>query len=388
MSKNFKIAVRGGYGYTNFGDDALMKVIHEKLVLLEEPKNIVYFGNQALYLNRIVPGSFIIPFQKISESDLHCKLLLYGGGTQFYQFSGLTITRRLLLKLKRPISLLRTILSRIIAKKSSLGSDKFSINKFADFSGAISVGVGPFESPNSKVEMKTKNLFRSLDFVAIRDVFSEAKCKEWGIAGFNKYSDACFALDLPVEPLKQREYIERVGIIVRDWNHNDEGHSYYDNLLKTSEDLSGQGYVVDFICFAETGDSDWLRILKRRGERIILWRPDLQSVDDFLIVLSNYDLFITARFHGAVFSALLGKPFITVGVEQKLKMISEVFKDSSFCWNYPFSENQCLEQFHLISNNYLHFKDALNAQVRHEVLSANKLFQDLAGFYNKISNDN
>ena len=39
-NKNYKIVIRGGYGFANFGDDALMKIIHDKLKTYELEENM------------------------------------------------------------------------------------------------------------------------------------------------------------------------------------------------------------------------------------------------------------------------------------------------------------------------------------------------------------
>ena len=64
--------------------------------------------------------------------------------------------------------------------------------------------------------------------------------------------------------------------------------------------------------------------------------PNNDNINDFIAKHYNFDLVITARFHGAVFASLIGKPFITIGIEPKLEMISIWFDREFLGFGYIF----------------------------------------------------
>src|SRR5690606_28592391 len=77
---------------TNFGDDALMKCIHEDFLSEFDKSELAYQCTQSSYLNKIVGNCDILP---LSKKNINTKLLLYGGGTQFYAFEENSIQSKL-----------------------------------------------------------------------------------------------------------------------------------------------------------------------------------------------------------------------------------------------------------------------------------------------------
>ena len=118
--------------------------------------------------------------------------------------------------------------------------------------------------------------------------------------------------------------LNRIGVIVRDWGHNHEGNSYTEPLFRTIDSLRREGKTVEFISFSATSDGEWIKRLKDRNEFITVWNPESESISSFLGFLSKYDLFITARYHGAVFASILRKPTVAIEIEKKLALVSDL----------------------------------------------------------------
>lgn len=382
--KKYSIIVRGGYGLTNFGDDALLKSIHNDYLNKYSKKELAYSSTQVDYLKNEIQNYPTMPL-KNSYSEL-TKVLIYGGGTQFYSFkSKIPLIKKiitnlpLILKPKKLRPKIERLFSKICYKKSSGVCSDFSII-------ALGIGVGPFlEGSDPKIEKQTKLIFQAMDFVAVRDVYSYQKCKEWGIKNYGLYADLCFKM-------KHKQFLKhnaktnahRIGIIVRDWDKTKEGNSYRENLLKVASNLQDKGKDVRFIVFAKEKDPNWLKRLKRSKIEPIIWNPDKNTIDHFFEELASFDLFITSRYHGAIFSALLGKPFITIEVEQKLAMISDIFKLGSLNWSFPFQTKELLNYFNQIDSNYTQFSSNIKEATQQQIKLADKMKTDLDNTLDKI----
>ena len=199
--------------------------------------------------------------------------------------------------------------------------------------------------------MNTKNLFLRMGFIAVRDKYSYEKCKEWGIKNIKLYSDLCFLMNDEIKLKKTKNNIKKIGIIVRDWPHTKNGAAYYEKILPLKNNLLLKGYFVNIIIFSQYRDVYWLNKLKRQTD-VIVWDPANNTISDFIYKLNEFDLFITSRYHGAIFSALLEKPFITICVEQKLELISDIYHKCSKKWCYPFNIDECVDFVSDINKNY------------------------------------
>ncbi len=352
--KKYKIIIRGGYGLTNFGDDALMYILIKKLMEHYHNEDIALLCKSSSYIKKLIPSCTILDSRK---NDIYAKtdIILYGGGTQFYSFSGTSSKQRLLKYIINPSLFVKKLLLKI--KRNSI--PKIILYKEdieTKSTGAIGIGVGPFEG-NNFTEEETKKLFLKMDFIAVRDIYSINKCKIWGLEKTQHFSDLCYLFDnkdLNISEQNINSKVKSIGIIVRDWPHTDKGSAYYTKIEPLIHKLKNNGYNVNIIIFAKGRDSFWLERLKN-VQNVIQWNPDKQTINEFITTLNLFDLFISARYHGAIFSALLNKPFISISVEQKLDMISDIYVNASKKWQYPFNIEDCINNVKFIDDNYHQF---------------------------------
>lgn len=371
--KQYKVAILGGYGLRNFGDDALMYILNKVMTLEYKESNIVYICTPDNYLRKIIKTKDIIDIN--SNYDLDTNILLYGGGTQFYSFRPKKkFIYRILLNIKNPFLLFQKLKKKILTLN---GGHLRIINKTA----ALGIGVGPFlPSANKNIELNTKKLFLDMDFVGVRDTYSFNKCKEWGLNNIQQYADLCYLMDdeFKLDNKRNTSSIKKIGVIVRDWIQTDEGAAYYDKIIPLVSTLKQDGYEVNIVLFSQKRDLYWLEKLKDI-DNVIIWDPDNNNIQDFLKILDNFDLFITARYHGAVFSSLLGKPFISIVVEQKLEMISDLYMDCSRKWAYPFEVKKCTKYVHEINQKYNKHKNNVISITRNQKELAQKMMNDFMG---------
>jgi polysaccharide pyruvyl transferase WcaK-like protein len=253
--------------------------------------------------------------------------------------------------------------------------NKFNLFEISKQSFAISIGLGPFISTNDKIINLTKELFLNLDFSAVRDFKSESYLNDWGVSEYKKYADACYIIDN--NKLNLSSGIKKIGVIVRDWDHTKEGNESYNGIKKLVKDLRIKGYEVSYFVFAEDIDLYWAKYLKKKGENCIIWDPLGDSIDGFIKKMSEFDFFVTGRFHGAIFSTILRKPFITIGLEPKLEMVSELFSQSSFVWKQPYITDECLTIVEQVSNNYKDVCSLIDFKVKEQKLLATAMFDEL-----------
>lgn len=372
MSKTLKnkLVIRGGYGLTNFGDDALMKVIYDEFV--EDKQDIIFSSTYADYIKILAPLANFLP---LSNNYNDIDFLIYGGGTQFYSFKPKkTIYKKIIGLIKNP---------KVYLNKYLINKEKEVVNESLKIA-ALGIGLGPFlPDSNPEVEIYVKELFKKMSFIAVRDYYSKAKCEEWKLGNYYHFTDICYASNHHKYLKNNNENkLTSIGVVVRDWTNTIEGSSYTNELIESVKELRLANFKVTFIVFAKGKDSKWLKTLKNINEEVMIWDPYKYSIDEFIEKLSLFDLFITARYHGAIYSSLLGKPFISIEVEQKLKMIHEVFIEGSEVWSYPFRKVALLENVDKIKQSYVTYSSSIVDVAKKNMGRANKMKFEFQKFIN------
>jgi len=132
---------------------------------------------------------------------------------------------------------------------------------------------------------------------------------------------------------------------------------------------------VQFIVFSDLRDNDWLNTLKLINEDILVWNPDIDRIENFMDKLNNFDLFISARFHGVIFSTLLNKPAISIAIEPKLELV----KENAVCkvW-HPMNDNK--EQLLSFVNDYNAGYEKSVIDCQNLVAEKSKLYSDMLDF--------
>ncbi len=364
--QKYKLLIKGGYGLTNFGDDALLYVLSNNLVKYFNKSDVAFACYESTYTKKFTSRFKIIDVSEFKKTPT--SLLIYGGGTQFYNF-------------KKAPSKFRKFLSSIkqLILLKNLNKTTNEINYH--YLGGLGIGLGPFINDNNQIkENQTKEELKKMSFISVRDTESSNLCKKWGIDNFKQEADICYSMENKYfyqEPENQN--IKKVGIIVRDWNHTKEGSDYYTKILNITEKLNKKGIEVTLILFAKGSDKYWDE-QKNQFTNILEWDPNNMSMEDFIEKLNYFDSFITARYHGAVFATLLGKPFISIVVEQKLSLISDIYKSCSMKWEYPFEIDDCLLKLNHIDKNYKKFsKQIIKETIKQKELS-NLMFDRFINF--------
>ncbi|KAA2239194.1 polysaccharide pyruvyl transferase family protein [Chitinophaga agrisoli] len=382
MVKNkLKVLVKGAYGHANFGDDALMWTI-ERFFNDQFPELDVWFsaGNEGDYCAKLLSRAGFINYSKLKEMEVD--VMVYGGGTQFFLFNGNRSGIRY--HAQNFTRLLRSNPGVLVKKihRKLFGTQLEGI-KAAHVAG-LGLGLGPFNDDNTRVK-DIKHLVNSLEYLYVRDEVSLEYCHQWCMHKAGLGADICFssygtAGVLPLNGFHPKGPGDKrkIGVIVRDWDHEQEGRAYYEPLLRAMEEMNGNDEFV-FIIFSPVKDKMWRRLLSERNKPYISWDPATQSIPAFMAQLNTFDGFITARYHGAVFAALLNKPAICIEIEPKLEILTEQVPEMRL-WRKPFRKEELKEQMDIFYNR--EFDCAASVQRLRD--RANNMLTAFARYMHKI----
>ncbi len=364
-----QVLVQGYYGAGNLGDDALMVACFELLSQLYPPKAITFRSTKLVpYLHRLVPNAHMVETETQFDS---VGLQVYGGGTQHFTFP-LTVQRNS--PAFKPFPIAPPPAGWHFFQRKQKQSTPLIARR-----AAIGIGLGPFDREEDQAG--PRQLFQQFGYIAVRDAASLEICRQWGLTHAVLRSDLCFLTELWGElpqahqPHPQSPF--HLGVIVRDWPHSVEGATYREPLQQVVADLRRNDIQVTYVLF-QKGEA-WETELTERGEMVEVWDPNLDTIPRFLSRLAQFDCLLTARYHGAVFGALLGKPIICIEIEPKLSLAAELLAGHHL-WRQPFLPEACLAQIYDILHNYKQAQTLLLQAASNQRRLANKMKQEFCNF--------
>jgi len=361
--EHYDIILYGGYGLGNFGDDILMVSFLNSLhqVAPQSTMAISVVVDNRDYLANFAKGIDIL--DRNLSARVHCKALIYGGGTQWYSFPNTTADPhndefRPVEAIKRIVKAGRQTTRRETPERQQL---------IAESQLALGIGIGPFLAGNQK---KTLRELRKCDYIGVRDPKSLEWCNDHNLKQTRLRADICYADEYWKSSAVQKAYrnnAPRIGIVARDWNHTDEGSRYLPALIEAGKELTRRGYEVRYLIFSKLRELQTMALLDAAKDNYAVWEPkELSDIDEFLGQMAACDLIISARYHGIVAAATLGIPTIAIELEQKLSLVSRLLAPGCVLWNQPFSRDQLLEQVETA---------LVEKDIRAEAMAANALLQ-------------
>ena len=359
-----KLNVKGSYGEANFGDDLLMCVFEN--YFLKEFNNIElnFVGIKNDYSHKLLTNSTYLKPNFLPDWEI------YGGGTQFFAFQS-----------KQETSLLQKF--QILFKNPEILKNKF--NSFFLKSSPHNIktaflgfGIGPFHE-NEGAIINARKKIEQAHFVGVRDAVSHQYCLDWEIASVLG-ADVVFSsyfVQPEIEKTVRNNSKKRIGIIVRDWEWEESGKGYINELMEFYKSYSDA--VLQFIVFSPLKDKHWIAKLKH--ENVLIWNPHKYSIKSFLSELNVFDAFISARYHGAIIASLLNKPVICVEIEPKLKILTEQI-ESLKLWEKPFNVHQLIEHVKHLDYDIHYEKSLLNRRIK-----ADLMLKEFKNAYDKDHNN-
>jgi len=374
------VLLRGAYGCWNLGDDALMVACYRTLRQALDPAEITFLSHDEPYVRSLAPGASFV--QRLDGAD-RIGLLVYGGGTQFYSFP---LTRK-----DRRGRLLLTTWRRVTAPWRTLKGirNRLRGQPCVERIAALGIGIGPFE-PGSAQEVSARGLLGKMDFVAARDEASLELCRRWGREDCVLGADLCFLPGLwnagPANGMDHRRAAQsaRIGVIIRDWPHTREGAAYREPLRRVVEVLRADGHSVRFISFSRRADREWTKSLVGLKEDLLQWDPNSTTIDAFLQLLRGFDCLVTARYHGAVFGALVGAPAVCIELEPKLRIASQALGGGARLWRQPFAEAEGVVAVNQLVEGASEAREALRGAVERQADLAGSMADRFVAFVKAV----
>ena len=259
----------------------------------------------------------------------------------------------------------------------------------------LNVGVGNLTRTLDKIFAKW--VVWLAHYRSVRDLDSQQRLTQFGVgAHTHVYPDLVYSLE--VEELREQKRIlskPTVGLNPagfcdpRIWPRKNERiyRHYIEKLFNFSVWLLDRGYDVRLFSTDFGVDKYALADLKARlCSRLTpteIFRAPSEGVRDVLNEMAECDFIVTSKFHGIVFSHLLGKPVISLNYHRKMDTLMEDAGQAAFCADIEqFDAAWLKETFSSLVDQSSGIKRQYATAVR---INANKLsqqFDDLFMFRN------
>jgi polysaccharide pyruvyl transferase WcaK-like protein len=379
MQLSATVAIIGGFGLGNFGDDLLMLAtqhVLRRVVPAEQITVLLYPGGRR-YAPRLQADLRYV--ERREPIELTAQLVVLGGGTQFYGFGSQQLRRSVPERTARYIQALRQ--GRMSWRNLFTASRTTVTLAPTCRQAAVSLGLGPFL--NEPAEDRARDAVGKCEYLAVRDSSSLAFCQKWGLHQACLRSDWGFAPQLwggtfPTSSAMTRQ--GRIGIIVRDWYKSAAGFAHLHACLELAATLRREGREVQFFVFDACEDTTCLRELRRHNERVVVWQPERMQVSEQLEKLLACDLLVTARAHGAIVAATLGRPAVCVEIEPKLNIMASLLGRAAECWRPPFQVQEGMALVDSMENRWDEACRTARELSQHHARSAEQAAEELAAF--------
>lgn len=298
-----KIVISGYYGFANAGDEAMLTAIIKLLRSKEADVELtVISGNpEETSKKHNVDSIHRFAFFDIISAIKNCDLLLSGGG-----------------------SLLQDVTS-----KRSLLYYLFIIYLGSFFNSKVMLfaqGIGPIRS--MLMRKLTKYVCSKADLITVRDKDSLYEIKRIGIPSTMVELTADAVLTLPRESKDLgKEILVKAGIpvdkmliaiAVRNWKEDD---AYLVEIAKAADVLAGaqNAHIVLLPLQYPIDMAACERVADLMADKSLATVLDVNcNTEEYLSLMSNFDLLIGMRLHALIFAAVMGVPFVAVSYDPKI----------------------------------------------------------------------
>lgn len=358
---NKKILLKGYYGFGNLGDDILMKVAYSILkkkyadavisIYSENTHNNPNFANSKgfnQYINDLVKDT---PALVDWTDRIHFDLLFNGGGGIYKDHTYGKMRHTTLNAVAKKLSpqqlrQLENSIRGIIRKPHRITFDHRI---------GFGLSIGPFTKSAPNYLRKVSEI-GSYEVLFVRDQASMGFLEGVGFSNhYYRTTDIAFLTKywLPDE-LQNKELTKpsKVGIILLDWHQDSE--VYFQNIKCATDQLGEQGYEVSFFSFQKSYDQQYRAYF---DNRVTAWNPYEYSMTQFLSLLQEQDVIVSARAHGAILGVCLGVPSVCLGITLKLEEVSRMLVRSSTLLSPPFLPDRIAETVEHVFSDYSWYLD-------------------------------
>lgn len=289
-----KVAISGYYGFNNFGDEAILSVIINKLKFMHA--DITVFSSNPKFTKRTYGVKSVKTFDipKVLWTLMKSDVLISGGGSLLQD---VTSSKSLLYYTF-------VILSALLLRKKVI---------------IFAQGIGPLNKTFSQILVK--NLLSCCSHVSVRDENSKNLMKKWDINA-DLVCDPIYSVSVP-----KGESSNSVGIQLRDY-----GTMNYNLLTKLAEQvvIEFSDKKIEIFSFQNSIDLD----LCKKFEGILkVLNPDIEtevisskSLKETIERLAKLDYLIAMRFHAVLVALMAGVKTCAINYDIKVEKLANEAK--------------------------------------------------------------
>ena len=324
-----KILISGYYGFDNFGDEAILGILLDKLkdcdvtVLTSNPrKTFDTYGVHSVY-------SFSL--DHVLKELAYCDVLISGGGSLL---QNVTSTKSLWYY--------GTIIhfAQLMKKEVVI----------------FSQGIGPIKGWFST--LMTKKLLKKSQYISVRDKKSLELLNKWGITNANLVCDPLYSLEV-----SQPQHTQKIGIQLRKFETlTDE---LFDNIVKQIN-LRYYDREIELLSLQDEVDVGISQVfynkLKKSNSNINVTIVKELNNNEIINRISEYDSLIAMRFHACLTAVKYGVKTLAIAYDPKVENLA---KDN----NIPYLVMDSKQ------NNYMTAFDAMENLSRWNLMEKAKSFK-------------
>ncbi|GIX30313.1 MAG: polysaccharide pyruvyl transferase CsaB [Porticoccaceae bacterium] len=303
MAAPADIVFLGYYGFGNFGDDLLLSIAH-RLLRRRFPRAslAVRTDRSGDYFARLLGEP--VEIVRFGARSRH-RLLVHGGGGTFFDYGR-----------HGPWARLRGVLGRPrLSGERRVG---------------LGIGVGRYD-PGSRRLLEDLPVLADFTALWLRDPQSADNLRALGVAPPVRLgSDLAFLSEEwwqggEAAPPVSRSKRLRVALCLRDW------------LLPDGRDLAA-AIAPAVARLAERCDLTLVSLEPERDQKVLAafsslpqwhWRPERMGLWEFAEGIAAHHVIVSARAHGAICAAVLGRPAAILEIEPKLATVHRMLPNSS-----------------------------------------------------------
>lgn len=308
-----KICISGYYGFDNFGDETILKILVENLKKFDcKPQITVFSSNPnktAASLNVKSVRSFDIV--GVLKSLITTDYLISGGGS---------------------------LLQDVTSSKSLIYY--LGIIGFAQLFGKKTIifaqGIGPIK--NKSLEYITKFILKNAKYVSVRDDKSLNLLKNWGINAI-KCDDPVWNIEV-----SKNENTNKIGVQLRSFP------TLTDEFLNKLAENLNKYYSDKEICILSLQNKLDLEVCNKLKDKLIRLNSDLNvnlientSNDKVIADIENLETLIAMRFHACLIAIKAGINVIPINYDIKVATLANEFNLNSISLNNYNSISSAIE---------------------------------------------
>ncbi|MDR1168404.1 MAG: polysaccharide pyruvyl transferase CsaB [Heliobacteriaceae bacterium] len=274
-----KVIISGYYGFGNFGDEAILSILIDKLKSLNAEITVISAKPQSV--NTIQTFDFKNIVRAIFRSDI----LISGGGSLLQDVTGI----------KSLLYYCWVIFTALLSGKKTI---------------IFAQGIGPVNSPIARFIVK--NLLKKCTCISVRDENSQKLLENWKIKS-DLVCDPFYSLEIPAQPKTGA-----VGIQLRDFK------TMNDEFLRQLANSVAKHFPDRKIEIYSLQDSIDLKICKQFAK--LLPNPEILSglsVDEAVERISGLDFMIAMRFHAVLAAVKSNVKTLAIDYDIKVRNLAQ-----------------------------------------------------------------